>query len=72
MEPTALSNTKDAVEVSALRADVGGVTTVKKIKKNASQQFIERNAARVKDLSRKVPNTLIVVAELKGESVRII
>lgn len=68
-----MTEAKEVIEVSAARIDLCSNAVSRKGKTvQRGQQHIERNTVRVKDLSRKVPNTLIVQAELEGQSVRVL
>ncbi|EUC57545.1 retroviral aspartyl protease, partial [Rhizoctonia solani AG-3 Rhs1AP] len=59
-----LTGLKERIEVSAVRVSTKGKEPVLK--------HVERNAVKVKDNTRKVPNTLIVEAKVQGESVRVL
>ncbi|KAG9127137.1 hypothetical protein FRC07_000510 [Ceratobasidium sp. 392] len=61
-----LSKTKDRIKVSALLVNSGRIS---KKTKGDERKIIEQNTTRVKDLARRVPNTLVVRAELAGESI---
>ncbi|KAF8752463.1 hypothetical protein RHS01_07674 [Rhizoctonia solani] len=59
-----LTRLKEKIEINA----VG----VGRKNKEPGPKHVERNAIKVKDHTRKVPNTLIVEAKLEGESVRVL
>ncbi|QRW18769.1 Transposon Ty3-G Gag-Pol polyprotein [Rhizoctonia solani] len=58
-----LTRLRDRVEVNAVC--VGQ-------KNNATTKHIERNAVKIKDNTRKVPDTLVVEAKIEGKSVRVL
>ncbi|KAG8727468.1 hypothetical protein FRC10_006077, partial [Ceratobasidium sp. 414] len=65
-----LTGLRDSIEVSAARIEVSAASKPKDSNKPTERRLVERNATRIKDLSRKVPNTIVVQAEIEGESVR--
>ncbi|KAG8774840.1 hypothetical protein FRC12_001791 [Ceratobasidium sp. 428] len=66
-----LTKTQESIEVSATRVEAPATKTKTKAtkRKQIEQKHVERNAVRVKDVTRKVPNTIVIQAELQGESV---
>ncbi|KAF8666245.1 hypothetical protein RHS04_09699 [Rhizoctonia solani] len=58
-----LTQLRDRIEVNAVC--VGQ-------KNNATTKHIERNAVKIKDNTRKVPNTLVVEAKIEGKSVQVL
>ncbi|KAF8752795.1 hypothetical protein RHS01_07224 [Rhizoctonia solani] len=58
-----LTRLGDRIEVNAVR--VGQ-------KNDATTKHIERNAVKIKDNTRKVPDTLVVKAKIEGKSVRVL
>ncbi|KAG9074015.1 hypothetical protein FRC06_010993, partial [Ceratobasidium sp. 370] len=67
-----LTEVRDAIEVSAVRMDTNTARTRRKSSADTEHRLVERNATRVKDTSRKVPSTIVVQAEIEGESVRVL
>jgi hypothetical protein len=68
-----LARTKESVESASVRVYAAEVKKTAGInKKPTGQNHIEWNTTRVKDLTHKVPNTLVVQALVEGESVRIL
>jgi hypothetical protein len=68
-----LAKAKESIESASVRVNAAEVRrTTGTSKKPTRQNHIERNAMRVKDLARKVPNTLVVQASIEGESVHIL
>ncbi|QRV80827.1 Transposon Ty3-G Gag-Pol polyprotein [Ceratobasidium sp. AG-Ba] len=69
-----LTKVKESIEVSATRIQTLPTAQAPKPgkRKAPEQQHVERNAARVKDVTRRVPPTMIIQAELEGESVRVL
>jgi hypothetical protein len=64
-----LTAQKESIETSSARIYVATART-KSV--NVGPKHVERNSARVKDQTRKVPGTLVVQATLQGESVRVL
>ncbi|QRV82349.1 Transposon Ty3-G Gag-Pol polyprotein [Ceratobasidium sp. AG-Ba] len=69
-----LTKVKESIELSATRIQALPPAQAPKPgkRKAPEQQHVERNAARVKDVTRRVPPTMIIQAELEGESVRVL
>ncbi|QRV92218.1 Transposon Ty3-G Gag-Pol polyprotein [Ceratobasidium sp. AG-Ba] len=69
-----LTKVKESIEVLATRIQTQPLAQAPKPvkRKQPEQQHVERNAARVKDVTRRVPPTMIVQAELEGESIRVL
>ncbi|KAG8693769.1 hypothetical protein FRC08_008909 [Ceratobasidium sp. 394] len=65
-----LTEIRDLIEVSAVTVELNAASASKKSAAPTERRLMERNATRVKDLARKVPSTLVVQAEIQGESVR--
>ncbi|KAG9124852.1 DEIH-box ATPase [Ceratobasidium sp. 392] len=59
-----LTEVKESIKVSSIGLSAAKLNG-KKAKEENNQRFIERNATRVKDLSWKVPATLVAQAEIK-------
>jgi hypothetical protein len=68
-----LAMAQESIGSASVRVNAAEVRkTTGTSKKPTGQNHIKRNATRVKVLARKVPNTLVVKALVKGESVRIL
>lgn len=68
-----MTEAKDTIEVLAACINISSAAAGIKGKSNRlGQQHVERNCLWVKDLAGKVPNTLILPVELKGESVHVL
>ncbi|CUA74881.1 Transposon Ty3-G Gag-Pol polyprotein [Rhizoctonia solani] len=68
-----LHDLRDKIEAKAAKVDVGSVQihSLRSIKKPVeSQGYIERNALKVKDNTRLVPQTVVVRAKLNGAIIR--
>jgi hypothetical protein len=69
-----LSKLRDELNVTSVELDLCAAQTRgdgRKAKSN-SQVYIERNAARIRDNTRRVPHAITVQARLNGESVRVL
>jgi hypothetical protein len=68
-----LTKTKELISVSATRIQVSSAQALALTKRKIlGSKHVERNAARIKDMARRVPSTLIVQVELERESLRIL
>ncbi|KAF8694387.1 hypothetical protein RHS03_08195, partial [Rhizoctonia solani] len=65
-----LYQTKDTLGISSVKVDDEPVRLNAAKTKSETVGFIERNAVRVKDNTRLVPQTIVVRAKLNGETIR--